>query len=339
MNLCSIHVEVHHGSNIKEEGLNENDKTSSSDNFSAVRKLAGQFVEHPVFVIGMIVLILINAVMMGLATFQFVKSNAEVSAIFESIDLALLIIFTIEISLQFCYIGFGIFCDGWLFFDFFVVALSWIMASFGKDSVKIFRYFRALRLTNRVEVLRNLVNAIISVIPRMGAICVLLSIVFYIFGVMFTMLFKDAGDFVELGDNYFGGLHLTLFTLFQVMTMDNWVDVTREIMVYKYCAWAPFCNFVFISGFGMIGPIDDDTYYCLAKEYGYCDRRSGTCFCNEGYQGVSCEDCSPSQIRVGSLCYPRKLCPNSCSGAGDCDHLTGLCSCLDHCFGNNTHQL
>eukprot|EP00593_Proboscia_inermis_P013464 CAMPEP_0171320080 /NCGR_PEP_ID=MMETSP0816-20121228/101777_1 /TAXON_ID=420281 /ORGANISM="Proboscia inermis, Strain CCAP1064/1" /LENGTH=162 /DNA_ID=CAMNT_0011816535 /DNA_START=293 /DNA_END=781 /DNA_ORIENTATION=+ len=63
------------------------------------------------------------------------------------------------------------------------------------------------------------------------------------------MLFKDAGDFVELGDNYFGGLHLTLFTLFQVMTMDNWVDVTREIMVYKYWAWAPFCTFVFISGF------------------------------------------------------------------------------------------
>lgn len=244
--------EVHHGSNTKEEDLNENDKTSSSDSFSAVRKLAGQIVEHPVFVIGMIVLILINAVMMGLATFQFVKSNAEVSAIFESIDLALLIIFTIEISLQFCYIGFGIFCDGWLFFDFFVVALSWIMAGFGNDSVKIFRsfrIFRALRLINRVEVLRNLVNAIISVIPRMGAICVLLSIVFYIFGVMFTMLFKDAGDVVELGDNYFGGLHLTLFTLFQVMTMDNWVDVTREIMVYKYWAWAPFCTFVFISGF------------------------------------------------------------------------------------------
>jgi len=234
-----------------DENQNENGITTSYG-VSYIREFAGKIVEHPKFVVGMIILILINAVMMGVATFPFVKDDLEVSQIFETVDLTILIIFTVEISLNFTYLGFGIFCDGWLFFDFCVVALSWIMAGFGNDSVKIFRsfrIFRALRLIKKVKTLRDLVNAIISVIPRMGAIFFLLGIFFYIFGVMFTLLFKDAGEFIDLGDNYFGGLHNTLFTLFQIMTMDNWVDITRELMTYKSWAWAPFCAFVFITGF------------------------------------------------------------------------------------------
>jgi hypothetical protein len=34
-------------------------------------------------------------------------------------------------------------------------------------------------------------------------------------------------------------------------------------------------------------------FYCSRAEAGYCDRRSGACFCFEGYQGVSCEACRP----------------------------------------------
>ena len=41
----------------------------------------------------------------------------------------------------------------------------------------------------------------------------------------------------------------------------------------------------------MVGPLDDDKFYCRGKEFGYCDRRSGTCFCNRGYSGKSCEMC------------------------------------------------
>jgi len=78
--------------------------------------------------------------------------------------------------------------------------------------------------------------------------------------------------------------------------------------------------------------------------YGYCDRRSGTCFCNKGYTGNSCEDCVPSFHRIGTLCYPKKRCPNDCSsGAGDCDYFTGTCECMEHrrgddCSEFNCHQ-
>jgi hypothetical protein len=84
---------------------------------------------------------------------------------------------------------------------------------------------------------------------------------------------------------------------------------------------------------GMVGPFVDGSFFCTAKEYGYCDRRSGVCFCNIGYQGVDCSECTPSYFKVGYLCYPKKTCPNDCSGSGVCDYWTGTCTCYPHRVG------
>jgi len=85
----------------------------------------------------------------------------------------------------------------------------------------------------------------------------------------------------------------------------------------------------------MVGPFSDGSFYCTAREFGYCDRRSGTCFCNAGYKGIDCSDCEDSHYRPGSSyhCFPKKLCPLDCSGAGQCDHNSGVCSCLPHRSG------
>lgn len=117
----------------------------------------------------------------------------------------------------------------------------------------------------------------------------------------------------------------------------------------------------------MVGPFvsSDDVqqnsssnkYYCSGKEYGYCDRRSGTCFCNHGYTGKSCEKCvENTHIRVGSLCYEKKQCPNDCMGSrdpidplgestnsitrsegrgGTCDYITGKCQCFPFRTGDD----
>lgn len=56
---------------------------------------------------------------------------------------------------------------------------------------------------------------------------------------------------------------------------------------------------------GMVGPINDQEYYCRGRAYGYCDRRSGLCVCNIGYTGVDCSECKPSFFKQGGLCYPK----------------------------------
>lgn len=89
----------------------------------------------------------------------------------------------------------------------------------------------------------------------------------------------------------------------------------------------------------MVGPFSDGNYYCTAREFGYCDRRSGTCFCNVGYRGIDCTECSDSHYKINSVCFPRKLCPDDCSGAGSCDYATGKCECLPHRTGEKCETL
>lgn len=89
----------------------------------------------------------------------------------------------------------------------------------------------------------------------------------------------------------------------------------------------------------MVGPFSDGNFYCTAREFGYCDRRSGTCFCNAGYFGIDCSECSDSHFRIGTHCFPKKLCPNDCSGSGVCNFSTGTCSCLPHRNGTSCELL
>ncbi|KAF0699806.1 Aste57867_9647 [Aphanomyces stellatus] len=89
---------------------------------------------------------------------------------------------------------------------------------------------------------------------------------------------------------------------------------------------------------GMVGPFSDGEYYCVGKEYGFCDQRSSTCWCNKGYQGLNCTQCIPEYFMQGGLCYPKKNCPRDCSGQGSCDYSTGLCTCNSFRIGLDCSQ-
>ena len=89
---------------------------------------------------------------------------------------------------------------------------------------------------------------------------------------------------------------------------------------------------------GMVGPLDDGKFYCTSRLHGYCDARSGACFCNEGYAGDSCEDCDPTHHLIGDLCYEKMFCPNDCSNSGQCDYLTGTCACNEYREGQDCSE-
>lgn len=221
---------------------------------TAFRSLCGSVVNNSTFQLVIVALIAINAIMMGIGTYSFVYENDQVRNVFETIDMVFLIIFTIELVMQFAFLFFRLFLDGWLVFDFLVILLSW---SFNQIQViRAFRIFRALRLVTRVKTMKNLVSAMFSVMPSLGAIMLLLLLIFYIFAVMFTQLFKDLTPAADnLSWPYFTGLDQTFFTLFQVMTFDNWGSICREIMQVYAWAWIPFLIFLSISGLVVINLI------------------------------------------------------------------------------------
>lgn len=233
------------GGDGREAGDNATDgsvkKSGPLRHTSAFRRKCGATVNHPWTQVFIVLLIVVNAIMIGIGTFDFVTENVRIDDIFQKVDRAFLIIFTIELVMQFVYRGLHLFTDGWLVFDFIIIVMSWAFESV--QIIRAFRIFRALRLVTRIETLRDLVSSLFAVFPRLSAIGMLLLLVFYIFAVMTTTLFQD----LPLSDDYFNNLGLSLFTLFQFMTME-WSEVTREVMEYYSWAWAPFVIFVAISG-------------------------------------------------------------------------------------------
>ncbi len=126
------------------------------------RRWCGKVVNNEKVQYAIVACIFINAAMMGVATYGFIKTNDYASDIFEQADLFFLIIFTIELLFQFIHLGPRLLLDGWLVFDLIVIIPSWFavapsngMANY--QIIRAFRIFRALRLVTRVKIMKDLI--------------------------------------------------------------------------------------------------------------------------------------------------------------------------------------
>jgi len=224
-----------------------------------------------------IILIILNALQMGLGTFDFVTQNPKVEEAFETVDQVFLIIFTVEVSLNFIHyirldrvqvssVGKFSFEErslredaerlenrAWLYFDASVVIFSWAFASL--SIIRAFRILRILRLISKVESLKNVVNALRKVMPRLGLVAFLLSLMFLVFGIGFTVLFADMYKNKHTSFDYFSSIDRTFLTLFQIMTFDNWHEIAREVMAVYPWSWILFVLWAMITGFVVINLI------------------------------------------------------------------------------------
>jgi len=245
-------VELIHSSEIleteSEEQLQHEEQLQLGDKpFTKISEPIGEILNKESVQYSIIVFIVINSIMMGIRTFDFVSENDILSTTFEVIDKVFLVIFTIEIFLHFVHRGLRLFSDRWLLFDFIIVALSWAVN--GAQVFRALRILRTLRLIPKVKVMRNLVDALLNALPQLISVVILLSIVVLISSIMFTEMFKDFSKEMELEFDYFSRLDNTVFTLLQFITLDNWAAVARDMMQFQPFAWCPVLLFIIVSGF------------------------------------------------------------------------------------------
>ena len=91
--------------------------------------------------------------------------------------------------------------------------------------------------------MRSVVGALLKALPGMASIIGLLALVLYVSSVLATKLFGP------IAPQYFGSLGPSLFTLFQVMTVEGWPDIAREVMVQAPQAWIFFVSYLLIATF------------------------------------------------------------------------------------------
>ena len=192
-----------------------------------------------------ITLIILNALTLGLETSKaFSAAYASPLLVFERFVLT---VFVTEIVLKlFCY-RHRFFTDGWNVMDFVVVGISLAPASGPFAVLRSLRILRVLRLLSTVPRLRQLTESLLSSIPSIGWISFMLMLVFYVFGVLGTELFGER--FPE----WFGSLGASVYTLFQVMTLESWsMGISRPVMAAFPWAWLYFIPFILISAFTIL---------------------------------------------------------------------------------------
>jgi voltage-gated sodium channel len=131
-------------------------------------------------------------------------------------------------------------------FDFAVVGISLLPASGPLAVLRAFRVLRLLRLVSAVPRMRFVVESVIGALPGLGSIVALLGLFFYVFAVMATKLF--GAGFPE----WFGSLPTSMFTLFQVMTLEGWAEIARTLMERYPLAWLFFLAFILLATFTVL---------------------------------------------------------------------------------------
>ena len=198
----------------------------------------GRIVTNRTFKRAIIILLFLNAIIMGVATFDFVTEHPGRKAIFDVIDNFFLLLFTVEIILRIVHQQHASRGDPWLVFDTLIIATSWMSTAI--MAIRTFRTLRTLRLASKLQPLRDVVLAIGRVINRIGAILLLLLLSLYTFSVVFTGLFKATQP-------NFSRLDVTSWTLIQILTLDGWSDIVNTSMAETSWAWIIFLLFIVTS--------------------------------------------------------------------------------------------
>jgi voltage-gated sodium channel len=194
------------------------------------------------FIIGLIV---INAVLMGLETSPTLM--AQYGSTLLAFDRAILVVFVLEIALRLYVHRAAFFRDPWSLFDFAVVGIALIPASGPFAVLRALRVLRVLRMLTMVPSMRRVVGALLSAIPGLSSIALVLLLVFYVFAVIATHLF--GADFPD----WFGHLGRSLYTLFQIMTLESWsMGIARPVMEVAPFAWIFFIIFILFATFTML---------------------------------------------------------------------------------------
>ncbi|MBO4630560.1 MAG: ion transporter [Lentisphaeria bacterium] len=197
------------------------------------------FFGHPWVSVLITILIVLNALQLGLMTCPWFDPYK--GKWFYQLDFAFICLFTIEIICRIFAFRKDFFRESQNIFDFIVVAVSWIPSPVCRWA-SAFRVFRAMLLLNRLSQLKSIMLSLMDALPRIGWVSVLLFIVYYVFAVLSTNLFGH--EFAA-----FQSLEKSLFSLFQLMTLESWPELLAPVLEKYPYSWLVFIPFMILTSY------------------------------------------------------------------------------------------
>ena len=220
--------------------------TSKFDAKPWQRKLDA-FVNSKGFEWFIIALILLNALALGLETYP---QSKHYIGVLEWVNVIVLTVFAIEAGLKIIAVwpkpGLY-FRNGWNVFDFLIVVAALLPSAGPMAAIaRMMRLLRVARLITTIPELRLIVATLVRSIPSMGHIVILMSVLFYIYGVLGFYLFG------EHDPEHWRDLGMAVLTLFRIVTLEDWTDVMYTAMQLSPWAWMYFVSFVVMGTFVVV---------------------------------------------------------------------------------------
>jgi voltage-gated sodium channel len=210
-------------------------------------KLINNFVNNRTFHNIITVVILLQAVVLAIETFPQFKNYVF---LFEYINSLVLTVFIIEAVLKMIALypqPYKYFKDGWNILDFFIIVISLIPFTGDFTTVaRLIRLLRITRLTNRSKEMSVMVMTIIRSLPSMVNIFLLLSLLFFVYGIAGYHLFSS------IDSTHWGTLLKSVITLFKILTLEGWIEIMTPATNVNPLNGIFFVSFIVIGTFIVI---------------------------------------------------------------------------------------
>ena len=139
-------------------------------------------VESKAFQTGVIVLVMINAMILGLETSSSLMERY--GTVLKTIDDIIIKICVLEIALRLYVYHWRFFTKAWSVFDLMVVAIALIPASETFAALRALRVLRVLRLISVVPAMRRVIEGLLNAIPGFTSVLMIIALFFYVFAVI-----------------------------------------------------------------------------------------------------------------------------------------------------------
>ncbi len=213
---------------------------------SPARIRAARWIESTRIQSIIIAFILLNAAILGLETNAALMAGT-LGPILIGVDQICLAVFIVEIVVKIFAYRLAFWRSGWNIFDFFVVAIALLPGAGVWAVLRSLRVLRVLRLLTVVPSLRKVVAAFVHAIPGLGGVVAVMAIFFYTAAVLATKLFGVTHP------EWFGSIGASLYSLFQIMTLESWsMGIVRPVMEIHPYAWAFFVPFIMVATFTIL---------------------------------------------------------------------------------------
>jgi voltage-gated sodium channel len=216
-----------------------------------VSNVCGRIVGWRWFDAGILAVIAINAVTLGLETYESVE--AEHGPLLHAINDVVLGIFVVELALRIGAYGRrprDFFRDGWNIFDFIVVSAGFVPGV--RENATLLRLARLLRIVRTIRLLPDLRVLAVAVgrsVPGVASLAAITLLLVYVYGMVGWLIFADhdPANYANVGQAM-----VTMFVLLTLENLPTYIETGQQLSDWTllfYISYALLASFLIFNLF------------------------------------------------------------------------------------------